>query len=139
MSISIPFVGKRSKDASPSRAERKPKVIPSISLLAQVRRVDDQTLEDYSGGRFAVWSVLGCDSTNAAVINGWTLLLNSIEYPVQVLIRQHAPDLSGVRRKLIDLRPEHMRSGRINDVANSLLDYLSSMESNGGIVGRAGT
>ena len=137
MSISIPFVGKRNKDASPSRAERKPKVIPSISLLAQVRRVDDQTLEDYSGGRFAVWSVLGCDSTNAAVINGWTLLLNSIEYPLQVLIRQHAPDLSGVRRKLIDLRPEHMRSGRINDVANSLLDYLSSMESNGGIVGRA--
>ena len=51
MSISIPFVGKRNKDASPSRAERKPKVIPSISLLAQVRRVDDQTLEDYSGGR----------------------------------------------------------------------------------------
>ena len=137
MPIAIPFVGKRNKDASSSRAERKPKVIPSISLLAQVRRVDDQTLEDYSGGRFAVWSVSGCDSTNAAVINGWTLLLNSIEYPLQVLIRQHAPDLSGVRRKLIDLRPEHMRSGRINEVGNSLLDYLASMESNGGIVGRA--
>ena len=137
MPIPVPFLGNRNKDASPSRAERKPRVIPSVSLLAQVRRVNDQTLEDYSGGNYAVWSVLGCDSTNPAVINGWTLLLNSIEYPLQVLIRQHAPDLSGVRRKLIDLRPEHMRSGRINEVGNSLLDYLAAMENDGGIVGRA--
>jgi hypothetical protein len=70
MAITIPFLGNRSKDASPPRAEPKPRVIPSVSVLAQVRRVNDQTLEDYSGGRYAVWSVGGCDSTNPAVING---------------------------------------------------------------------
>ena len=137
MAIPIPFLGNRNKDASSPRAESKPKVIPSVSVLAQVRRVNEQTLEDYSGNRYAVWSVAGCDSTNPAVVNGWTLLLNSIEYPIQVLIRQHAPDLSDVRRKLIDLRPEHMRAGRINEVGNSLLEFLASMENNGGIVGRA--
>ena len=59
MAIPIPFLGNRNKDASPPRAEPKPKVIPSVSVLAQVRRVNEQTLEDYSGNRYAVWSVAG--------------------------------------------------------------------------------
>ena len=97
----------------------------------------DQALEDYSGERYAVWDIGGCDSTDRQVLNGWNLLLNSIEYPVQVLIRQHAPDLSDVRRKMIAARPEHMSTGHINDVANSMLDYLVSMEDRGGIVARS--
>ena len=133
---SIPFVGSRKGGSAPV-ATPAPRVIPSINQLLHVRRVHDQALEDYSGERYVVWEVQGCDSTNRQVINGWNLLLNSIEYPVQVLVRQHAPDLSDVRRKLIDLRPEHMSSGRICDVSNSLLDYLRSMETQGGIVSRA--
>ena len=135
--MAIPFLGSHKNKAPAPPSQPKSRVIPSISVLAQVRRISDQALEDYSGERYAVWSIRGCDSTNPQVVNGWTLLLNSIDYPVQVLIRQHAPDLSDVRRKLIDVRPEPMRSGRVNDVCNSLLDYFSSMEQQGGIVGRA--
>ena len=132
--MAIPFLGRRNRDDAPSSPA--PKVVPSVSLLAQVRRIHDGAVEDYSGNRFAVWSVRGCNCANSQVINGWSLLLNSIEYPVQVLIRQHAPDLSGYRAKLIEDRPDHMRSGRINEVGNSLVEYLKSMEEEGDVLDR---
>ena len=112
------------------------KVIPSLGVLSQVRRVNGDTVEDYAGNRYAVWRVAGCDPTSVHVVNGWLLMLNSMEYPVQVLIRQHAPDLSEVRRSFIDSRPDSMRQGRINEVGNSMLDYLQSMEEGGQVVDR---
>ena len=64
------------------------------------------------------------------------MLLNSIEYPVQVLVRQHAPEFSGVRRRLLNERPAEMRVGMINEVGNSLLEYLTSLEDGGRVVAR---
>ena len=122
----------KDKGSKPKRA----RVIPSLSFLSQVRRVDGEALEDFSGNRFAVWSVAGCDSSNMQVVNGWLTMLNSIEYPVQVLIRQHAPDMSEVRRKFIESRPYGMKEGRINDVGNSMLEYLREMEEGGRVVAR---
>ena len=124
-------VGK--KDAPLNRQED---VISSINGMTQVRRVEGGYLEDYSGARYAVWQVEGCDPYNSQVINGWRLLLNSIEYPIQVLIRQHAPDLVSVRQNLMEARPEVMREGRVNDVGNSMLEYLQSIEEGGRVVAR---
>ena len=98
--------------------------------------MEGDALEDYAGSRYAVWSVQGCDSSSPQVVNGWLLMLNSVEYPIQVLIRQHAPDLAAVRENLLAVRPEHMRAGLINDVANSMLDYLKSLEDGGRVVAR---
>ena len=126
---------------SARRKGKKEKVVrynrlPSISILAQMRRVHQGALEDYQGQRYVVWSVGGLDPDNRQSTNGWLLLLNSMEYPVQVLIRQHAPDLSDVRRNLARVRPEPMKDGMVNEVANSLLDYLQTMEDSGRVVSR---
>ena len=110
--------------------------LPSISVLAQMRRVHEGAFEDYQGQRYAVWSVQGMDPDNRQSTNGWLLLLNSVEYPVQVLVRQHAPDLSDVRRNLARVRPEPMKEGKVNEVGNSLLDYLQAMEDSGRVVSR---
>ena len=123
----------KTKSANKPKKERP---IPSLNFLSGVRRVEGDALEDYAGNRYAVWSVLGCDSSNPQVVNGWLLMLNSVEYPLQVLIRQHSPDLAGVRENLLAVRPEHMRVGRINEVANSMLDYLQSLEEGGRVVAR---
>ena len=112
------------------------RVIPSLSLLAQVRRIDGEAIEDYSGVRYAVWDVGGCDSSSNQVMGGWLTLLNSVEYPIQVLIRQHSPDMAEVRRKFLEARPLAMQEGRINDVGNSMLDYLKEMEKGGKVVSR---
>lgn len=132
--MSLPFVGK--KEADQSEAPSKAPVIPSIGAISQVRRVHEQSIEDLGGSRYAVWSVEGMDSKSPQVINGWMLMLNSIEYPIQILIRQHSPDLSEVRRNLMDARPESMREGRIGNVGQSLLDYLQDMETGCGVVSR---
>ena len=110
--------------------------IPSLGMLSHVRRVNGDVVEDYSGNRYAVWRVAGCDPSNVHVQNGWLLMLNSMEYPVQILVRQHSPDLSEVRRSFIDARPDSMRKGRINEVGNSMLDYLQAMEEGGRVVNR---
>ena len=112
------------------------KSLTALGNLSQIRRLNGDAVEDFSGNRFVVWKVAGCDPSNMAILNGWLVMLNSIEYPIQVLIRQHAPDLSDVRRKFIDSRPETMQEGRINDVGNSMLDYLQSMEDGGQVVNR---
>ena len=112
------------------------KSLTALGNLSQIRRLNGDTVEDFSGNRFVVWKVAGCEPSNMAILNGWLVMLNSIEYPIQVLIRQHAPDLSDVRRKFIDSRPETMQEGRINDVGNSMLDYLQSMEDGGQVVNR---
>ena len=110
--------------------------LPSLGALGLVRRIDGDVVEDYGGGRYAVWSVGGCDSTNNQVMNGWLLMLNCIEYPIQVLVRQHAPDMSDVRRKFLEVRPQAMKDGRINEVGNSMLEYLQEMEEGGRVVAR---
>ena len=91
--------GKSTKKGKPAR------VIPSLSLLAQVRRIEGDAIEDYGGTRYAVWDIAGCDSTSMQVIAGWLTMLNSVEYPIQVLIRQHSPDMAEVRRKFLEVRP----------------------------------
>ena len=112
------------------------RVIPSLSLLAQVRRIGGEAIEDYGGARYAVWDIAGCDSTSMHVIGGWLTMLNSVEYPVQILIRQHSPDMAEVRRKFLEVRPLAMQEGPINDVGNSMLDYLKGMERGGRVVSR---
>ena len=112
-------------------------VIPSLSGLARIRRVCEDYVEDYDGSKYAVWQVEGCDVLDGKAVNGWMRLLNSIEFPVQVLIRQHSPDYSDIRQSLLEERPEGMRSGRINDVGNSMLVYLHGLEEGSLVVSRA--
>ena len=112
------------------------KVLPSVSMLAQIRRVVDNEIEDLAGHRFAVWEVSGRDSSSDHVLAGWGTMLNAMEFPVQILMRQHAPDFADVRSAWIKARPPHMREGRINRVGNSLLDLTEEMEYSGAVVSR---
>ena len=125
---------KRNKEKSGK--VKKGKVLPSMNLLSGVRRVSEAAVEDLGGNRFAVFEVEGCDSRLSNVIGGWTAFLNNLEYPVQVLVRQHAPDFREVRERIIKERPEHMRIGRMNDVGNSMLDFLTGLENGGQVVKR---
>lgn len=110
--------------------------VPSMSALSRIRRVHDDALEDMAGRRYFVWRFRGHDPRDPKVLNGWQQLLNSIEWPVQVLIRQHTPDYSDVSRQMVQSRPDAMKSGRINTVANSLLDHLRGLEGDSGVVSR---
>ena len=110
--------------------------LPHLSNLTRIRRVIDSEIEDYSGVRYAVWRVSGADPFDVRVESGWIAFINSLEFPVQILIRQHSPDYSLVRGAMVSSRPERMRTGEIARVADSLVDYLESIEDEPGIVAR---
>ena len=110
----------------------------SLAQVTKVRRIVDGCIEDMGGNRYSVWEVGGCDVGDSRFFFGWTQLLNSIEYPVQVLIRQHSPDYRQIRQEMYDERPERLRkeNSRIGEVADSVLDYLEYLEGDRKVVER---
>ena len=63
-----------------------------------MRRIAEGHLVDELGKSYCIWRVVGADVDNENVVNGWSNFLNSMEFPVQVLVRQHGADLGEVRR-----------------------------------------
>ena len=117
----------------PQKAVKAP---PALNQALGVRRIAEGHMVDESGKSYCVWRVVGADIDNENVVNGWSNFLNSMEFPVQVLVRQHSPDLGEVRRRLAEARPPVMRSGPIGEVCNSLLEYLEQIEGRGDVVTR---
>ena len=131
------LVGSVSVTEGDSEAPVEEKLIPSAAALARVRRIVDDEIEDFDGSRYAVWQVGGCDIMDPQAVSGWMMLLNTLDFPIQVLIRQHGPDYSDIRRLMLESRPEHMREGFINDVGNSMLQFLHEQEEGKNIVTRS--
>ena len=122
-------LGGKNKDTGDYEALESRKVIPSVNAMVNVRRIENDALEDFSGRKWATWQISGADARMSQVTTGWLTMINSIEYPIQVLIRQHSPDFSEFREKLMMNRPSIVDDDeRIGSVANSLLDYLVDLE-----------
>ena len=132
---SVPVAVKRPKREKTRKAVKE-KVLPSAAVVAQIRRIDGGFIEDYRGTRYVVWEVRGGDVLDPQSIGGWSALLNNLEYPVQVLIRQHLPDYADIRGTLVASRPEAMNEGWIGNVCDSLQGYLQDLEENGQVVAR---
>ena len=129
---------RRARDEAKALKAASRRDFKSMSQVTKVRRVVDGCIEDMSGVRWGVWEVGGCDVGDPRYYYGWNQLLNSIEYPIQVLIRQHAPDYGQVRGEMLAARPERLRmeGSRIGAVADSVLDYLEYLEGDRNIVER---
>ena len=112
--------------------------IRGYEMLSGMMPLDDEVdrIVDRSGNRFVMWDVRGSDIDDGVVATAWERTVNSIAHPVQFLVRQHLPRLDLVREDLAKARPESMRDGRIGQVADSLLKYLSHIEANDRVVDR---
>ena len=129
---------RRAKDEARARQAASRRDFKSLSQVTRVRRIVGDCIEDVHGNRWGVWEVSGCDVGDPRFYFGWQQVLNSIEYPVQVLIRQHSPDYRQVRAEMLEARPERLRQqgSRIGAVADSVLDYLEFLEGDRNIVER---
>ena len=118
-----------------SEAGRK---IPVLNRLTMIRHVDEieNVIVDWAWKKYAVWEVQGVESGSETVLNGWMTFLNTIEHPVQLLVRQHRPAMGHVRSYYMGLRPESMMHGRIAQVANSLVAFLEGTQRSSNIVWR---
>ena len=130
--VRLPGSGGKGNGA-PARPKRKD---PLFNSLVGVRFVERDVVVDYGWKRYAVFEVKGADSSSDVVMTGWQSFLNSLECPIQILIRQHQPDLSKAQDYHREKRPDTMKSGRVGQVADSLLDLLERCEEVNTVVAR---
>ena len=127
--------GFRSRGPVAVRDRRGVKDYGVIAGMRPMDAVGDRVI-DSSGNKLVVWEVQGNDINDGTVEVSWERTINSVDHPIQILVRQHLPRLDLVRANLRASRPEAMREGRIGEVADSLLDYLAHIEANDRIVDR---
>ena len=126
---------KSSTDESPGsgKAGRKDRLFNS---MVRIRCVENDVVVDYGWRRFAVFQVQGMDSRSEIVDVGWSNFLNSLDCPIQILVRQRQPDMEGPCDYHRARRPEAMQRGRVAQVSDSLLDMLSGYQEEGLVVNR---
>ena len=112
--------------------------LPLFNRLTGVRHIDETAgvVVDWAWKRYCVWEVVGKDSSSDQAINGWSVLLNAIDQPLQVLVRQHRPDMGAIRSYYMQRRPEDMRTGRVGQVADSLVEMLEWCQDSSSVVQR---
>ena len=109
---------------------------PLLNNALEVRMVDDDSVIDLRWRGYAVWEVRGRDSDQPTVMLGWEKLVSSLDFPVQILIRQHNPNLEGIRAQLRQDLPGYMRVPDIEQLTEGLDDLLGDLETRVGIVDR---
>ena len=131
-------LGRKGKQAKGDQTEEGKSKLPLFNGLAGVRHVDDEAavVVDWAWKKYAVWEVDGVDSSADTAANGWSNFLNAIDRPVQILVRQHRPDMGAVRGYYTERRPERMKSGRVGQVADSLVDMLERCQESTTVVQR---
>ena len=112
--------------------------LPLFNRLTGVRHIDETAgaVVGWAWKRYCVWEVMGKDSGSDTVINGWSTLLNAIDRPIQALVRQHRPDMGAIRGYYMQRRPEDMRTGRVGQVADSLVEMLEWRQDSSSVVQR---
>ena len=125
-------------ETSGQRAAKAKQKLPLFNRLTSIRHIDEDggAVVDWNWKRYCVWEVEGLESTSETVINGWSNFLNSIEHPVQVLVRQHRPDMSRIRDYYQERRPDGMREGRVGQVADSVVEMLEQCQESSSVVQR---
>lgn len=123
----------KEKQGGGAKKKRKDRV---LNGMVRIRCVENEAVVDYGWRRFTVFQVQGMDSRSEIVEVGWGNFLNSLDCPIQILVRQRQPDMEGAREYHRERRPEDMKRGRVAQVSDSLLDMLAGYEERGLVVNR---
>lgn len=107
-----------------------------LNGMVKIRWIENEVVVDYGGRRFMVFAVEGMDCRSEVTAVAWSNFLNALSCPIQILVRQRQPDMQGPCDYHRERRPESMRRGRVGQVADSLLELLSSYEEEGLVVNR---
>ena len=86
------------------------------------------------GVKVGVCEVMGLE-LDAPKLGAFAGALNALDFPLQLLVRQHPPGLAGMRKGLRDAQPDGLPE-RTRKAAESLHRLLTDLESRDGIVDR---
>ncbi len=111
-----------------------PKLPPDLSLFYMLSHLEEDGIVRMDGVKMGMCEVMGLEM-EAPKLGAFAGALNALDFPVQLLIRQHAPRLEHLRKKLQETQPVGLPSQTVA-ASNSLRRLLSNLETRDGILDR---
>ena len=111
-----------------------PKPPPELTLFFMLSHLEDDGPVRLDGVKLAVSEVMGLE-LDEPKLGAFAGSLNALDFPVQLLVRQHPPVLQGLRAKLDEAQPEDLPQ-QTKDAADSLGRLLTTLETREGILDR---
>ncbi len=113
-------------DGQPSRAR--------LAKFFMLSHVEDDGPVRIDGTKLGILEALGLE-LDEPKLGAFAGALNAMDFPVQLLIRQHSPDLSRLRQRLEEEQPDGLPP-QTTAAGESLRGLLTDMENREGVVDR---
>ena len=121
------------EDIEPTEAAE-PKPPPPLSLFFMLSHLEDDGPVRLDGVKLAVMEVMGLE-LDEPKLGAFAGSLNALDFPVQLLVRQHPPVLQTLRKSLSEAQPSDLPQ-QTKEAADSLGRLLTGLESREGILDR---
>ena len=110
------------------------KPAPELPLFFMVSHLEEDGPVRLDGVKPGVCEVMGLE-LDEPKLGAFAGALNALDFPVQLLIRQHPPRLQGMREKLQEAQPDNLPP-QTRAAAESLNRLLTDLETRDGILDR---
>ena len=117
-----------------SNEAAEPKPPPPLSLFFMMSHLEEDGPVRLDGVKLAVMEVMGLE-LDEPKLGAFAGSLNALDFPVQLLVRQHPPVLSTLCNNLMAAQPEELPQ-QTKDAADSLGRLLGNLETREGILDR---
>ena len=121
-----------SKPSESEEAERK--LLPVLPLFFMLSHLEDDGPVRLDGVKIGVCEVMGLE-IDEPKLGAFAGALNALDFPAQLLIRQHPPRLDGMRESLQRTQPEDLPP-QTKAASESLRRLLTDLETRDGILDR---
>ena len=111
-----------------------PKLPPELPLFFMLSHLDDDGPVRLDGVKLGVCEVMGLE-IDEPKLGAFAGALNALDFPAQLLVRQHPPRLGGMREKLKESQPDDLPP-QTKAAAESLQRLLTDLEARDGILDR---
>ena len=138
--MKLPTQRLRRRESAPPKGEPEPseasppKPPPELPLCFMLSHVEDDGPVRLDGVKLSVTELMGLE-LDEAKLGAFAGALNACDFSLQLLVRQHPPDLSRLRQELAAAQPEHLPAAT-KQAADSSRRLLSDLESRPGILDR---
>ena len=111
-----------------------PKPPPDLPLFFMLSHLDEDGPVRLDGVKLGVCEVMGLE-IDEPKLGAFAGALNALDFPAQILIRQHPPRLEGMRESLKQAQPESLPP-QTKAASESLHRLLTDLETRDGILDR---
>ena len=127
-------ITKRGGEPEPSATTAAPKPPPELPLFFMLSHLDDDGPVRLDGVKLGVCEVMGLE-IDEPKLGAFAGALNALDFPAQLLIRQHPPRLERLRENLKQAQPADLPP-QTRAAAESLGRLLTDLEARDGILDR---